>query len=256
MNILLVNDDGIKAKGLNAMAKELALKHKVFIVAPMTEQSGMSQALTMGVPLRVKSVDMKLENITAYAVEGTPADCTKLALELLLKEQPDLIISGINNGANLGTDVLYSGTVGAALEGYNHKISSIAVSVSSKSNISFSTIAKIIADRISFFYNTDKLFMYNINFPKELKDNKIKFVFTKHGRRVYENEFDAVILDDGSIAYKMQGRAKDIGNDEFTDIEVVKKGYISVTPLQIGRTDFSKLEVFNNIGGFFDEIND
>lgn len=76
------------------------------------------------------------------------------------------------------------------------------------------------------------------------------------GCRVYENEFDAVILDDGSIAYKMQGRAKDIGNDEFTDIEVVKKGYISVTPLQIGRTDFSKLEVFNNIGGFFDEIND
>ena len=85
-----------------------------------------------------------------------------------------MIISGINNGANLGTDVLYSGTVGAALEGYNHKISSIAVSVSSKSNVSFSTIAKVMADRIRFFYNTDKLFMYNINFPKSLKDNKMK----------------------------------------------------------------------------------
>ena len=217
MKILLVNDDGIKAEGLKAIAKELSLKHEVFIVAPMTEQSGMSQALTMGVPLRVETVDMKMKNVTAYAVEGTPADCTKL-----------------------GTDVLYSGTVGAALEGYNHKISSIALSVSSKSNVSFSTIAKVMADRISFFYNTDKLFMYNINFPKSLKDNKIKFVFTKHGRRIYENEFDAVILDDGSIAYKMQGRAKDIGNDEFTDIEVVKNGYISVTPLQIERTDFSK----------------
>ena len=152
--------------------------------------------------------------------------------------------------------MLYSGTVGAALEGYNHKISSIAVSVSSKSNVSFSTIAKIMADRISFFYNTDKLFMYNINFPKSLKDNKIKFVFTKHGRRIYENEFDAVILDDGSIAYKMQGRAKDIGNDEFTDIEVVKNGYISVTPLQIERTDFSKLETLNNLGGILNGIND
>ena len=176
--------------------------------------------------------------------------------DVLLKEKPDLIISGINNGANLGTDVLYSGTVGAALEGYNHKISSIAVSVSSKSNVSFSTIAKVMADRISFFYNTDKLFMYNINFPKSLKDNKIKFVFTKHGRRIYENEFDAVILDDGSIAYKMQGRAKDIGNDEFTDIEVVKNGYISVTPLQIERTDFSKLETLNNLGGILNGIND
>ena len=175
MKILLVNDDGIKAEGLKAIAKELSLKHEVFIVAPMTEQSGMSQALTMGVPLRVETVDMKMENVTAYAVEGTPADCTKLALEFLLKEKPDLIISGINNGANLGTDVLYSGTVGAALEGYNHKISSIAVSVSSKSNVSFSTIAKVMADRISFFYNTDKLFMYNINFPKSLKDNKIKY---------------------------------------------------------------------------------
>lgn len=105
----------------------------------------------MGVPLHVETVDMKMKNVTAYAVEGTPADCTKLALEFLLKEKPDLIISGINNGANLGTDVLYSGTVGAALEGYNHKISSIALSVSSKSNVSFSTIAKVMADRISFF---------------------------------------------------------------------------------------------------------
>ena len=102
MKILLVNDDGIKAEGLKAIAKELSLKHEVFIVAPMTEQSGMSQALTMGVPLRVETVDMKMENVTAYAVEGTPADCTKLALEFLLKEKPDLIISGINNGANLG----------------------------------------------------------------------------------------------------------------------------------------------------------
>ena len=97
MKILLVNDDGIKAEGLKAIAKELSLKHEVFIVAPMTEQSGMSQALTMGVPLRVETVDMKMENVTAYAVEGTPADCTKLALEFLLKEKPDLIISGINN---------------------------------------------------------------------------------------------------------------------------------------------------------------
>lgn len=113
MRILLVNDDGINAKGLCVLAQVLALKHDVYVVAPAKEQSGMSQALTMGIPLRVQNIDMQINNVIAYSVEGTPADCTKLALEFLLKEKPDLIISGINNGANLGTDVLYSGTVGA-----------------------------------------------------------------------------------------------------------------------------------------------
>lgn len=256
MRILLVNDDGINAKGLRILAQALALKHNVYIVAPAKEQSGMSQALTMGIPLRVQDIDMQIENVTAYSVEGTPADCTKLALEFLLKEKPDLIISGINNGANLGTDVLYSGTVGAALEGYNHDISSIAVSVSSKSSISFEQIAQIITENIEIIYQSDKLFMYNINFPNKFKDDKIKFIFTKHGRRIYENEFDQVILEDGSIAYKMQGRAKDIGNDEFSDIEVVNKGYISITPLQLERTNWQQLANLRTLGGIFNGIND
>lgn len=253
MRILLVNDDGINAKGLCVLAQVLALKHDVYVVAPAKEQSGMSQALTMGIPLRVQNIDMQINNVIAYSVEGTPADCTKLALEFLLKEKPDLIISGINNGANLGTDVLYSGTVGVALEGYNHQIPSIAISVSNKASIDFMQIAQIIADNIERLYQSDNLFMYNINFPDEFKDNKIKFVWTKHGRRIYENEFDKVILEDGSTAYKMQGRAKDIGNDECTDIKVVKKGYISITPLQLERTNWQQLTKLQNLGGFFME---
>lgn len=256
MRILLVNDDGINAKGLSVLAQVLSLRHDVYVVAPAKEQSGMSQALTMGIPLRVQNVDMQINNVIAYSVEGTPADCTKLALEFLLKEKPDLIISGINNGLNLGTDVLYSGTVGAALEGYNHQIPSIAISVSSKASIDFMQIAQIMADNIERLYQSDNLFMYNINFPNEFKDNQIKFVWTKHGRRIYENEFDEVILKDGSIAYKMQGRAKDIGNDECTDIEVVKKGCISITPLQLERTNWQQLTKLQNLGGFFYGIND
>lgn len=244
MRILLVNDDGIHAKGIQILAKALVPKHEIIIVAPANEQSGMSQALTMGVPLQVKAENLNLTqeyNIGAYSVKGTPADCTKLALEILLNKQPDLVISGINNGANLGTDVLYSGTVGAALEAYIHGIPAMAISVSSKASISMEKIAQIMAKKIDYFYNTNKLFMYNINFPNALKDEKAQFVFTKQGYRRYANEFDIVKLEDGSTAYCMKGRAQDIGNDDKTDIETVKKGFISVTPLCIERTDVTLL---------------
>ena len=99
MKILLVNDDGIAAPGIRALAKVLAPQHEVSVVAPAKEQSGMSQALSVGVPLIVHEEDLGIDGVWARSVEGTPADCTKLALEILLKEKPDLVISGINNGA-------------------------------------------------------------------------------------------------------------------------------------------------------------
>lgn len=256
MRILLVNDDGIQAKGIQVLANILSSKHKIYIVAPANEQSGKSHALTINMPLKVNPIKMSSPKITAYSVEGTPADCTKLAIEYLLDKQPDLIISGINNGFNLGTDVLYSGTVGAALEGYIHKIPAIAVSTSSKSTISLEEIATIIDDKLDILYHSDNLFMYNINFPCKFHDNQAKFVFTKHGYRTYENEFEPISLPDGSTAYRMQGRAKNIGNDETTDIHVVDKGFISITPLQIERTDFNKLTQIKNFGGTLNGIND
>ena len=158
-----------------------------------------------------------------------------------------MVISGINKGANLGTDVLYSGTVGAALEGYNHNVRSLAVSVSGKAAVSFEQIAEIIAAKLDYFYQTGEKFMYNINFPLALNSDKIEFVFTKQGFRRYENEFHTVELSDGSTAYKMQGNAQDIGNDEFTDIAAVKRGCISVTPLTLERTDFAKLNKLNSL---------
>lgn len=248
MKILLVNDDGILAEGINILAAELVKNHDVYVCAPSGERSGMSQALSVGIPLCVKQERLPVPVKKAFSVDGKPADCTKLALEVLLKdEHMDMVISGINRGANLGTDVLYSGTVGAALEGYNHKVRSLAVSVSGKSQLSFAQIAEITAGRLEYFYSTDELFMYNINFPIELNSGKIEFVFTKQGFRRYENEFDTVILPDGTVAYKMQGRAQDIGNDEFTDIAAVKRGCISVTPLTLERTDFAKLNKLNSL---------
>ena len=243
-----MNDDGIQGEGLLVLARELAGRHDVYVCAPNKEQSGMSQALSVGVPLRVNNENIGLPVKKAFSIDGRPADCTKLALEILLKDkQIDMVISGINKGANLGTDVLYSGTVGAALEGYNHNVRSLAVSVSAKSAVSFEQIAKIVAEKLDCFYQTGEKFMYNINFPLELNSDKIEFVFTKQGFRRYENEFHTVVLSDGSGAYKMQGNAQDIGNDEFTDIAAVKRGCISVTPLTLERTDFLKLKELNSI---------
>ncbi len=243
MRILLVNDDGIHAEGIQVLAKVLSKENDVIIAAPTKEQSGMSQALTVGKPLCVKSETLDLDKVKkSYSIDGTPADCCKLALEILLEKKPDLVISGINNGANLGTDVLYSGTVGAALEAYNHNISSIAVSVPKDRDITMSEVALVMTKHIKYFYQPDKLFMYNINFPKALKNGKVKFVPTKQGYRRYENEFDVVKSEDNSIFYRMQGRAKDNGNDEFTDIAITNKGFISVTPLFTERTNFEKLD--------------
>ena len=243
-----MNDDGIQGEGLLVLARELAGRHDGYVCAPNKEQSGMSQALSVGVPLRVNNENIGLPVKKAFSIDGRPADCTKLALEILLKDKHiDMVISGINKGANLGTDVLYSGTVGAALEGYNHNVRSLAVSVSAKSAVSFEQIAKIVAEKLDCFYQTGEKFMYNINFPLELNSDKIEFVFTKQGFRRYENEFQTVVLSDGSVAYKMQGNAQDIGNDEFTDIAAVKRGCISVTPLTLERTDFVKLNELNSL---------
>lgn len=250
MRILIVNDDGINAEGIKAMARALALthEHEIFVVAPHTQQSGMAQALTMGVALKVKNETILPDDlpVKAYSVEGTPADCTKLALEILLKDI-DLVISGINDGTNLGTDVLYSGTVGAALEAYVHNIPSLAVSVGTKSTISFDQIAQVIADNLNYLCRTGKLFMYNINFPNKLKDDKVKFVFTKQGYRFYKNEFDIVNMPDGSVAYRMQGRAQDLNNDEQSDIVAFNKGYVSITPLCLERTDFVQLNQLKDL---------
>lgn len=129
MKILVTNDDGIHADGLWAVARTLAQKHNVVVVAPDREQSGVGTSITLNAPIKVRQVHNHAEGILTYAVEGTPADCVLLGLTSLLPEIPELVVAGINRGANLGVDVLVSGTVGAALRGYFHGLPSIAVSI-------------------------------------------------------------------------------------------------------------------------------
>src|SRR5690606_32311726 len=128
MRLLLVNDDGIHAEGINKLAMELEKKHEVTIVAPDDERSAQSHALTLRKPLVVKEVKLGGIKSKAYSVSGTPADCVRIAIDKLLPEPVDMVISGINRGLNVGMDVLYSGTVSAAIEANLYNIPSIALS--------------------------------------------------------------------------------------------------------------------------------
>ena len=145
MRILISNDDGIQAKGLEALVKAFcARKHTVIVSAPARQQSGMAHALNVGRPLElVRGEELAAKyGIEAWAVNGTPTDSVKLYLEALAEEKPDVVVSGINHGANLATDILYSGTVGAAMEGMLHDIASFAVSMDVDSTISYEEAAE------------------------------------------------------------------------------------------------------------------
>ncbi|TCS80409.1 5'/3'-nucleotidase SurE [Pectinatus cerevisiiphilus] len=234
--ILLVNDDGIDAPGLHAMAENLINDYDLRVVAPAVQQSGMSQALSAHSKIKVKKVDFGLP-VEAHKVYGTPADCTKLAVEVLYENDlPDMIISGINDGGNLGTDVLYSGTVGAAMEGHLHGILSIAVSRVVGSELSFAEVAQIFSQKLPKLRN-EKPYMYNINFPKKIADQNDIFRYTKQGRRTYHNEYAIEINEQGEKCYFMNGTPNDAGNIEGSDIWAIHKGFVSINPLKVGRTN-------------------
>ena len=128
LKVLISNDDGIHATGIQTLAAKLSQHHEVYVVAPDRERSAMGHALTLHKPIRVEEVEMKFPVKQAFSTSGTPSDCVKLALNALLDVEIDVVVSGINHGPNLGSDVIYSGTVSAALEGAIHGIPSIAVS--------------------------------------------------------------------------------------------------------------------------------
>lgn len=147
MNILITNDDGIFSNGVLCLAKALQPFGNVSIVCPDQERSAISHAITLKSPVKANKVNFFDTALEAWAVNGTPADCVKMALEVILKDKPDVIVSGINRGPNLGRDVFYSGTISAAIEGAMYQIPSIAVSLATlKPNASFSVVEPIAYD--------------------------------------------------------------------------------------------------------------
>ena len=184
MNVLISNDDGIEAPGLKTLAKAFSKLHDVTVVAPDREQSATSHSLTLQRPLRVKKINSRF-----YSIDGTPTDCINLAVNGILKKKPDLVISGINHGANLGDDITYSGTVSAAIEGTILGIPSIAISVAGRDNLNFETATEftLYLSEIVFKNGLPPDTLLNVNVPN-LPRKKIKGVLITHqGKRIYDD---------------------------------------------------------------------
>lgn len=245
LNILISNDDGIYSKGLYALAKEMTRLGSVAVVAPDKEQSAIGHAITMHQPLRCKKIKLFDLDIEAWRVSGTPADCIKIGVETLLSERPQLIVSGINNGENLGTDIIYSGTVSAAIEGSIFNIPSIAVSYEGYDEAEFPIAAKAAVDIIEqvLEHSEHKDILLNINIPKVKKMNELKGVkITKLGVKKYRNNFEERKDPRGNAYYWLAGELIDDEIREDTDIYAVRNGYTSITPLNIDLTGYKKME--------------
>jgi len=232
MKILVTNDDGIASAELWALVRELKSVAQVIVVAPDREQSATGTAVTLRQPLRVRKVKPSVPDVKAYSVEGTGSDSVILALEKLAGSGIGLVVSGINQGLNLGDDVLISGTVGAALQGYLRGIPAIAVSIATKNSPHLSNATRLIALLAQRIHNKTlppDVFL-NINLP-DLPLSEIKGI--KVTERAHKTHIDTVKEGhDGRQEYYWLVRQKLNNNtDENTDIQALEQGYISITPL-------------------------
>ncbi|MTI48155.1 5'/3'-nucleotidase SurE [Sporosalibacterium faouarense] len=249
MRILITNDDGINAIGIRMLVNSLKKLGKITVVAPDRERSATGHAITMHHPLRIEKVQYEDPNVEAWSINGTPSDCVKIAVESILEEKPDIIVSGINNGANLGTDILYSGTVSAAIEGAIHNIPSIALSVYGKRGELIYEGASYYSCKLIEMAVNNKLpnnIVMNVNFPS-LNSNDIKGIeFTELGIRRYQNSYEQRKDPMGKNYYWLSGSLIELKNNENSDVECVKNGYISVTPLHFDLTDYNYLKEMKN----------
>jgi 5'-nucleotidase len=236
--ILVTNDDGVHAPGIRALAEALAALGEVHVVAPDREVSACGQSLTLKHPLRAEEIEPHV-----WAVDGTPADCVNLALVKLLPRRPDLVVSGINRGANLGEDIFYSGTVGGAREGTFFGVPSIAMSLATRSVPDFSQAAPFAAKVAGMVLEKGlpERTLLNVNVPQ---GTPVGAAITVQGRREHEGTI-LEGLDPRRRTYYWIEEGKDNWvSDEMSDIHAVRQGLISVTPLQTDTTHHAVLAAF------------
>lgn len=242
-NILLTNDDGVFAEGIEELAKVLRKKYFVTIVAPDRERSAASHSLTLHHPLRIVKVSKN-----KYAIDGTPADCVILAINSILKRKPDLVISGINNGPNMGEDILYSGTVSAAIEAMNMGYPAIAVSLASYQKGDFSDCAIIIDSLLDkdFISILSPKTILNINIPP-FSINEIKGIkVTKLGHRIYTDFIEERNDPRGKPYFWIGGQVPKWSEGGKTDFDAIKAGYVSITPINVDMTNYSYFLTIEN----------
>jgi 5'-nucleotidase len=249
-NILISNDDGIFALGVRTLANTLAeAGHQVTVVCPDRERSATGHGLTIHQPIRAEEVDSIFHSdVTAWSCSGTPADCVKFALSAVLNEHPDFVFSGINHGPNLGTDVLYSGTVSAAMEGALEGIPSVAFSLASFTGSEFQTAADFALKLLKQLATTEfsKSPLLSVNVPSVDASEITGVLVTRQGLRRYIEKFEKRLDPRGKNYYWLVGEIiEDIEQPEdinlpphiLTDVQAIRDRYITITPLQYNLTD-------------------
>jgi 5'-nucleotidase len=239
MRILLSNDDGYFAPGITLLAEMLSPLGEITVVAPERDRSGASNSLTLDRPLTVRRTQGRV-----YYVNGTPTDCVHLAVTGLLKELPDIVISGINHGANMGDDTIYSGTVAAATEGFLLGIPSVAISLAADGGDHFRTAGQVAVDLVTRFQRRalEVPVLLNVNVPDVEPARLRGLQVTRLGKR---HKAEPVVKSNtprGETVYWVgaAGGAQDAG--EGTDFHAVANGRVSITPLQMDLTRYSQLE--------------
>jgi 5'-nucleotidase len=237
MRILLSNDDGYSAPGLDALARALSSIADITVVAPEADRSGASNSLTLDRPLRLRRSANGF-----YFVNGTPTDCVHLAVTGMLDHVPDMVVSGINLGANMGDDTIYSGTVAAAMEGYLLGVPSIAISLASKQGGHFATASRVARELVERFQRQafSQPVLLNVNVPDEPEVRGLRV--TRLGRRHKAEKVVPQVTPRDETVYWVgaAGEAADAG--EGTDFHAVASGFVSITPLQVDLTHADQIE--------------
>lgn len=247
MQILLTNDDGIYAPGLAAMEKALARLGDVTVVAPAIEQSGVGHSITFLSPL-MAAESFDGERKRGWAVEGSPADCVKLAIGRFCPRRPDLIVSGINGGFNIGINVLYSGTVAGATEGALFGIPSVAVSLEWDEKPKFDKAAKLavgLIEQIVKQQDPTSEPLYNINIPTRALERPTEVRVVPMATARWPADFDERIDPKGRRYYWAMGTPPTAVAGGLTDLEAIQQGYVTLTPLRIDRTEHNRLAELN-----------
>ena len=240
MRILITNDDGIYCKGLDVLVKSLSEAGEVFVVVPDRQRSGASRSMTLHEPIRMR----KIEN-NKYIVNGTPSDCVRLGCIILMKQNVDMVVSGINAGANLGDDTGYSGTVGGAMEGCMHGIPSFAMSlvVMGRDSNNYESAGKVtlrVVDKL-LKHKLPKNTYLNVNVP-DLPYEKLKgLAVTYQGKRIYPKKIEKLFDPKGRSYYWLSAENSSGWLTKGSDLEAISRKLVSVSPLTLDFTNYKML---------------
>lgn len=246
MRFLLTNDDGIYARGLAALHRELSLDAECLVVAPEVEQSAVGHAITLFRPLMVRKA-RKNGQVLGYAVAGTPADCVKIGIRELAGGPVDLVVSGINLGANVGINVLYSGTVSAATEGAIMGVPSLAISLDTHREADFSFAARFARKICRFMmgHPFPKNLSLNVNVPALPEDRIRGVTVVKQGKARLIESFEKRVDPRDNTYYWLAGETQPApSEDADSDITALRKGWITITPIH---SDLTRMDVFGDL---------